>query len=264
MAARMCGIDWMSQNRESIDITIRGHKYEFARNRVPELYSDRNHRLIYVLNAKSGCTTIKNALYYCDRGIEYFEPERIHFSYFAFWRFDALNCSAEHKQLFDYPNAFIFSVTRHPLHRFISGFVDKLLPGGDEHYFATRDLLNARFNIDLAGDPVPAALAYLEWLQKDEFRTELGSMGDPHFRRQVDCLAVSQGFPIDFVGRLEDRQPILDMFETVSGRSVDKVFETPRRQTHHNAKSLLANSNAIRDAVHRVYKADFEAFAYEV
>ena len=62
-----------------------------------------------------------NVLFYCDRGFSYFRPELIHSSYYAFWRLSTQNYSDEVVNIFNRDDAYVFSVTRHPLHRFVSG-----------------------------------------------------------------------------------------------------------------------------------------------
>jgi hypothetical protein len=102
-------------------VELKGTSVEFSRFRMVSLHADRKFRLIYVSNPKSGCTTIMNVLFYCDRGFSYFRPELIHSSYYAFWRLSTQNYSDEVVNIFNRDDAYVFSVTRHPLHRFVSG-----------------------------------------------------------------------------------------------------------------------------------------------
>ena len=227
-----------------------------------DLYADSKFRLVYVNNPKSGCTTIKNTLFYCDRGFSYFTPELIHSSYYAFWRLGSHNYTDDVVNIFNNNDAYVFSVTRHPLHRFVSGFVDKLLPGGQASYFDARDFLVGYAGIDLAGDPIAAAVAYLNWLERDEFPHLAPSMNDPHFRRQVDNLGLESRFPIDFIGKIEEPGPILDMFERITGLRPTETWKQRRRVTNHPTKNELLASKEVRAAVQRVYEPDFRAFCY--
>jgi Sulfotransferase family len=241
-------------------VELKSRSFELSRRRMVSLHADRQFRLIYVCNPKSGCTTIMNVLFYCDRGFSYFEPEQIHSSYYAFWKFNRHNYSDEVVNLFNRNDVYVFSVTRHPLHRFISGFVDKLLPRGQDSYFDARDFLCGYVGIDLAGDPARAAVAFLDWLERDELPNV--SMSDPHFRRQVDNLALGSNFPVDFIGKIEEPEPILDMFERITGLRPAEMLKQRRRVTNHPAKHELLNSAKVRAAVERVYEPDFRAFGY--
>jgi hypothetical protein len=255
LAESCCSID-------QFKVVLRGNTIELTRDRMVDLYADSKFRLVYVNNPKSGCTTIKNALFYCDRGFSYFSPELIHSSYYAFWRLGSDNYTDEVVNLFNSNDAYVFSVTRHPLDRFVSGFVDKLLPGGQDLYFNARDLLCAYAGIDLAGDPIAAAVAYLDWLERDEVPHALPSMFDPHFRRQVDNLALESKFPIDFIGKIEQPEPILNMFEKITGSRPTEVWRQRRRVTKNSAKRELLYSKKVRAAVERVYESDFCSFGY--
>ena len=84
-------------------------------------------------------------------------------------------------------------------------------------------------------------------------------MIDPHFRRQVDNLA---NFPIDFIGKIEEPEPILDMFERITGLRPTDSLRQRRRVTNHSAKNELLNSKKVRAAVERVYESDFCWFGY--
>jgi hypothetical protein len=243
-------------------VVVKGTSVELSRYRMVSLHADRQFRLIYVRNPKSGCTTIMNVLFYCDRGFSYFDPELIHSSYYAFWTLNGHNYSDDVVNLFNRSDAYVFSVTRHPLHRFISGFVDKLLPTGQDSYFDARDFLCGYAGIDLAGDPIAAAVSYLDWLEKDELPHVLPSMSDPHFRRQVDNLGLGSNFAIDFIGKIEEPEPILDMFERMTGLRPTEVWKQRRRVTNHPAKKQLLNSKDVREAVERVYESDFHVFDY--
>jgi hypothetical protein len=257
----------MIEHRRGIDklrFVLKGTAFELTRDRMVDLYADTKFKIIYVSNPKSGCTTIKNVLFYCDRKFSFYEPERIHSSYYAFWRLGSHNYSDDVVDHFNREDVYVFSVTRHPLHRFISGFVDKLLPGGEDSYFDSRDLLCAYAGIDLAGDPIAAAVAYLDWLGRDELPHVPPSMIDPHFRRQVDNLALGLNFPIDFIGKIEEPEPILDMFERITGIRPTEAWRQRRRVTNHPAKNELLNSKKVRAAVERVYEADFRSFGYSL
>jgi hypothetical protein len=243
-------------------LVLKDTTFELTQDRMVDLYADTEFKFIYVSNPKSGCTTIKNALFYCDRKFSYVEPELIHSSYYAFWRLGIHNYSDDVVNSFNHNDAYVFSVTRHPLHRFISGFVDKLLPGGQDCYFGTRDFLCAYAGIDLAGDPIEAAVAYLDWLERNELPDVPPSMVDPHFRRQADNLAVGLNLPIDFIGKIEEPEPILDMFERITGLRPTEAWRQRRRATNHPAKNELLNSKKLRAAVERVYECDFHSFGY--
>jgi hypothetical protein len=243
-------------------VILKGAAFELTGDKMVDLYADSKFKLIYVCNRKSACTTIKNILFYCDRGFSYFEPEQIHSSYYAFWRLNKDNYSDDVLNLFNREHAYVFSVTRHPLHRFISGFVDKVLLGEHYYYFNTKDLLCAYANIDLAGDPIAAAVAYLDWLERNELPDTPLSMIDPHFRRQVDNLALASNVPFDFIGKIEEPEPILDMFDKITGLRPTEAWRQRRRVINHPAKNELLNSKKVRAAVERVYESDFHSFGY--
>lgn len=251
----------MTADGQTLAVMLKGREYSIRRDRMVSLLADSKFKTIYVGNPKSGCTTIKNAVFVCDRGFQYMEPERIHDSYFAFWQLNINNYTAETVGMFDHPESFIFSIVRHPFDRFVSGFVDKFLPDSQANYFAARDFLNVYLGIDLAGDPVRAAIAFLDWYEKDDVADARHKI-DPHFWRQSENLALEANLPIDFVGKIEDPDPILDMFERVMGTRPTNELKTRRRMTRHPAKANLLTSTDLRATVERVYAADYEAFHY--
>jgi len=72
----------MIEDRRGIDklrFVLKGTAFELTRDRMVGLYADTKFRIIYVSNPKSGCTTIKNVLFYCDRKFSFMSRnESIH------------------------------------------------------------------------------------------------------------------------------------------------------------------------------------------
>lgn len=240
---------------------LKGRDLDFPYNRMVAFLADSQLRMAYLENPKSACTSVKNVMFYCDRGFAYVEPENIHYSKWAFWFLNIENSADTDVKRFDDADPLLYSVSRHPFDRFVSGFVDKLLPGSQESYFFARDYLSGVGWVDLAADPVKAALAFLELLDQDRLELHPGLI-DGHFRHQVDNMGLRAGMELDFIGKIEDPDPILDMFEKVTGVRPAEMFKERRRVSSHPAKAELLGNADVRRSVERVYAPDFEAFGY--
>lgn len=220
------------------------------------------HRLVYVNNQKSGCTTIKYSLWQDhDRrtGARTFggkTHDRVK-TPFVIGR-DALRGEGEAV----IAAASVFTVVRSPFSRTLSAYLHHVNADG----FATR--LSRRFGFwrsqslrdDIMGKlglPRSHRLSFAEFLDALAARGQLDDLTG-HFRSQVQNTLWGE-LAYDFVGRMEDMGAV-NAF--LAQRDIPLLRRTPHAQ---KAGQKLEDhyTPTLMKRVHQIYREDFEAFGYD-
>lgn len=224
---------------------------------LPTIYFGPNKALSYVLNAKSGSTFCLDFLVYANHNYRYFDVRNIHVSNFALKRLRAPELDPRVLNEFLHRAPESFSIVRDPLRRFVSGFHEKLILGGDPELLQYRDMLTSQHGIDLSPEAnlAKSCLAFAKVVATIEDQRLL----DQHFRPQFLNLAVGYGFQIDTILKLEDRDSILAFFTKWIGEEKAKWFQTLR----HNAQKYALEdfvTDELKELIRKIYAQDYALF----
>lgn len=163
-----------------------------------------SYDLLYFNMPKSGCTSIKNILYYLDKGQFLDDPLTIHA------RSDLLINSRTnpHKVRRRIATGFVFTFVRHPLKRAYSCFNEKVHSTGKYAFPRVRACLieqyGAQFPDDLSLEQHRANFLLFLKLVEDSFSGANTLGRNPHWSPQAPRIRhVSRFRILDFVGRIE-------------------------------------------------------------
>jgi len=201
-------------------LLIDGKVYESQE--LPRILFGPHRPLSYVLNPKAACTLALHFLFYANHNYRYFDVSRIHFSTTALFRLEGPDLDPGLLDAYFRLAPERFTFVRDPLRRFVSGFHEKILVGGDPGYLQFRDELTSLYGVDLSpeANPAQSCLAFAKWLASN---VDLKRF-DPHFRPQHVNLMVGSRFTIDTILRLEDRDAVFAFFSKWIGSEKAKWF----------------------------------------
>lgn len=200
--------------------------------------------VLYLNNAKSGCSTIKSTMLTGlrqksdPRNTDALAPTEIH-GRSDFWSDDYSKITTE--------KTFSFSVVRNPFARVLSSFLDKMMQ---------ENLLKKHFyhQHGLAADHVLTLIEFLTLLK------EGNALFDQHWRPQVANLYV--GFlPLDEVHFLESLD---DTQDSICSRltGVDSFVKRSPHGTGAHKKVMEHVDAEARALIVDLYRDDFEVFGY--
>jgi hypothetical protein len=225
--------------------------------KLPTIYFGPNKALSYVLNPKAACTLALHFLFFANHNYRFFDVPHIHFSRIALQKLMPPEIDPRVLRTFLQTSPVSFSFVRDPLRRFISGFSEKLLEGGDPGFVAFRDVLTSIHGIDLSPEANPAAscLAFAKWMAS---RSDQNSI-DPHFRPQHINLAAGGGFNVDLLIRLEDRDAVLAFFSKWIGPEKAEWFLTLQFNVRkYNSEEFITDE--LKDLVRKIYAQDYKLY----
>jgi Sulfotransferase family len=224
------------------------------------------HDLIYMNLPKSGCTTIKNYLYYLDNGSFYSRPLHIHFDHSAHVRADRQPIELLAKLT---RRAKVFTFIREPILRVYSSYNEKI------HSLSRYSFGDIRFYlVDNYGLSFPASgkisldnhisnfLLFLNFLA-DNFAGSTPIRQDYHWLAQHRVLKQhSKKIVIDFIGIVETFER--DFSELLFSAGVPNSLPFDRRFNEGPASlySLKEVMNSeIAGRLHDLYATDIEFYA---
>ena len=224
---------------------------------LPAIHFGLHRALSYALNPKAACTLALHFLFYVNHNYRYYDLAQIHFSHTALLRLRGTELDPRVLDAYYRLSPESFTIVRDPLRRFVSGFSDKILIGGDPGYNQFRDLLTSLHNVDLSpeADRAQSCLSFAKWIaaQKDQ-----GAI-DPHFRPQHINLRIGSRFTLDTILRLEDRDALLAFFTKWIGEEKAKWFLTLKFNVQKYAIDEFI-TDELKDVVRRIYAKDYEYF----
>lgn len=219
--------------------------------------------IIYLNMPKSGCSTIKNCLYYLDNNKWLENPLDIHKNYSK-----GLKSAFNMTHIRDVHEHFSFTFVRHPLKRNYSLFQEKILQ--KTPYSFSDKIFNTLINkyginlstensLDLEQENYYKFLCFVY----DTIHVDASMAPDPHWRPQYDILNQERYRGIDFVGKLEnfgqDFRFVLDKI------GVTEPLENKR--FNENAKKDFNYTQVLTPKIielgNEIYKKDFEYFGYQ-
>lgn len=146
---------------------------------------------------------------------------------------------------------FIFSFVRHPFHRALSAYTDKILGNKPQKAEILRDLGRDPKKLDVH-------------VSLDEFIDVITSQYperlNPHWRPQVLNLAMDL-LHYDFVGRVENFQH--DFAELQSRLALPAYPLVRRNQKGHKKHHSIALRRQHKSVLWKLYAEDFEFFGYD-
>lgn len=236
-------------------LVIDGKVYESQR--LPTIYFGPRRPLSYVLNPKAACTLALHFLFYVNHGYRYFDLARIHFSNTALFRLQGAELDARVLDLYFRLAPERFAFVRDPLRRFVSGFHEKILVGGDPGYLQLRDTLTSLHGVDLSpeADPARSCLAFAKWLAAQDNLMQF----DAHFRPQHLNLATGSRFTVDTILRLEDKEKVLVFFARWIGEEKARWFLTLNFNIQTYALDDFV-SDELATLVRGIYAEDYRLF----
>lgn len=195
--------------------------------------------VLYLNVPKAGCTTIKRFLFEAAGGAGYRnwkQFDRSATGSFSFRRDELLETDDK---------TFIFTVLRNPYARIFSAYWDKVCMGGSS---GARKLGAVVEEFGEYGEVTFAK--FLEFLasMKDKDR-------DPHFRSMSFQTHFAE-LRCDYYGCLEDRETIVKL------RRILNRDGTLENRNSRNSRRALEALNRERNAVHDIYRDDFDNFGY--
>ena len=215
-------------------------------------YEPKN--LVYLSNAKAGCSTIKSSFLLAIHKHLGMEPPRkltdIHRKH-PFWELNIGNCIDDKSNF--------FSLVRNPYTRILSAYLDKIAM---ETIFWKNNILENIFwyRFCLKNDRHPEnKISFVEFLRVLEKSTSF-KIEDQHFRPQVENIYAGSVGPI--------RVHYLENFSNHLGALTDYLdwhVEFPSRRGHStDAHSKLPNfvNGEAEEIIQRLYHDDFESFGY--
>lgn len=204
---------------------------------------DPEANYVYLNNAKSGCSTIKAALWKHHGKLnnldlpETIPPKMNHGE--GFWSKDYAGIFSQ--------SPYIFSVVRNPYTRVLSAYLDKICKPG---------ILRSQFYLQ-NNIPLDADISFSEFLGIIE---ENQCIHDQHWRRQSENLLIGS-IPVSAVVQLESLNSARQILEDGLGFSLT-LKTMAGHSTSANERVAGYYSQKEIEQVRRIYKMDFELFDY--
>lgn len=237
------------------DVRLKG--VDYASHEMPVVFFGLKAPLAYVHNAKGACTSALNFLFYSNHGYMYFDPPGIHASNFAFVRLGP-EFPPDRVKAFNDRAPETFSFVRHPLQRFVSAFISKMVSQDDQNYRELRDLVTSVHGVDLSAraNPAKSCLAFAKLIAAQADVKQV----DRHFRPQYLNLGYDGRFRVDRVLRLEDRDAVLAFVSNWIGREEAEWFLAQKFGAAPEFSKSNFISDELIDVVRSTYARDYELF----
>jgi hypothetical protein len=225
--------------------------------------ASRKYPLLYLNMPKSGCTSIKNILYFIDNNRFFDDPLAIHGSVTALMK-DTHDPETVNRLMASH---FTFTFVRHPLKRAYSLFNEKVHATGQYSFPFLRKFLmdhyGARFPTEISReDHRKNFLIYLRFVD-DSLNGRIPIKANPHWAIQESRIRrAAWRRTIDFIGRVESFDLDLDFVLRKAGYAGGTAFPVmnegpspPYRYDEVLSDEVVAKGRAI-------YGRDFTAFGY--
>ncbi len=208
----------------------------------PVYFRSKNHQLIYVVNPKCGCSSIKNAIM-VDNGIKLNTEhyDNIH-AVGRDYNFEVSNPTP-------YLNHHFFSFVRNPFDRIRSLYINKFLD------YTKISQSKFEYKIYLGG--------ILK--QDDDFASFIKKisiiprrLADRHFKSQTQLL-YHESPKLDFIGKLETFESDMSVLENKFNFNYIHQIHNKSSQNDHN---LLYNKESY-EIVRELFRDDIQTFGYE-
>ena len=223
---------------------------------VRDVIQTRDNRLVYIKNAKAGCSTVAEILYYYDHGKPY-RGENIHRETKTLQQ--GIQYADRAVAAIKDPTKFKFSVVRHPQGRVVSAFKNFVLQSNNRS--APRVLHRLKnFGYQASLSNSQKFDVFIDFVT-ESFRLSL-ERTDPHFRLQK--LNIGVGLTEhDKVIRLENLQTELESALKQAGGWHDNLIRAINLKRNASASQFEFTPN--RGQVKRIeelYAPDYDVFGY--
>lgn len=229
-------------------------------------FSCKSSPLVYLNMPKSGCTTIRNIMFFLDNNKWLKNPLRIHHNSKAL--LGGKTHPQEIQKILNSGDSFNFTFIRKPDKRIYSCFLEKICQNSSEQYIAVRnriadayglrfdekpelDLLNHRRNF----------LAFLDFVDKNLAGSEK-IRGRGHWQRQSTIIDVRETrYPLHFVGLVERMTPHFN--HVLREARINVVLSNVPQFNESTVKSAKYEDIAddeVRNAVKAVFRSDFSLY----
>jgi hypothetical protein len=210
-----------------------------------KLYVLAEQRLVYLSNAKSGCSTMKNSLWK-SVSPNTFDPEKPAHSRHGSPFVETLRMIAQ--DLNGLSNSTFFTVVRNPYSRLLSAYLDKVRRNPRDPYVWPR--ISNRFDFPPSSRPLLRDLLV-------RFAEEDPALLDPHFAPQY-VNTLYDYVECDYVGHLEQMDQVAD-FLTERGMTISN-YRKHSTSADESVTELLGEPEI--DLIRKIYAKDFELFGY--
>jgi len=230
------------------------------------LLGSLKHELVYINIPKSGCTTIKNYLYYLDRGVFYDQPLHIHFDHSALLRSDRQPMELLAKLT---RRCRVFTFIREPVSRVYSSYNEKIHNVDRYSFRSIRSYLMESYGLQFPetgeislDNHISNFRLFLNFLF-DNLAGNSPIRQDYHWLPQHEILRQhSRKVVIDFIGIVETFER--DFSELLFGARVPNSLPFDRRFNEGPAglyplKQVIDSD--IRARLMELYKLDIEFYA---
>ena len=240
------------------------------KNLAPDVLCTRKSPLVYLPLAKSGCTTVKNIMYFLDAGKWYPNPLAIHSDNEALLRngtpeHDAYDRAVQNRKV-------TFTFVREPFARAYSSFNQKIFQQGEYTFPRIRKLLTEEYGAVFpdegqeysADDHGKNFLRFLRMAQ-DTIDGTSSERLNPHWIPQKMALDKYRRLVnIDAVGRIENfaqgMQFVLDLAKIAIPIDLNVRFNEGARPPFKLEEIM---TDEIHGALTNAYGIDLKYFGYE-
>ncbi len=229
---------------------------------MPVFVASRSAPVVYLNVPKSGCTSVKNWLYYLDYNVWLLEPSHIHgLDKRALAHYDVDR--EEMTRLLK--GRFVFTFVRHPIRRAYSTFCEKFISRRDVYFENAREMLQNMHAADITSemsleDVRSGFRSFLRFVQATSDGTADFPL-DWHWAPQTVVLENAMEIRLlDFIGRLEAEDDI----KFVEQKAARPFATIPR--LNRGPRVPFSYDEIITDDLFElgriVYDADFRNFGY--
>ena len=226
--------------------------------------SIKSKNLVYLNMPKSGCTSIKNHLYYVEKGSWLSDPLKIHKQ-----RKGLLKSKFENEKIIiedKMKGSFVFTFVREPGARIYSLYSEKIRSKGKYSFPRVTKCLIDEYGFKLMGKSIEIErsnfYSFLSFIQdnidhKTDFRL------DPHWLPQsIIIRRNTKKRMLDFVGKIENfEQDISFIFNKLGVTEHD--FS---KRMNINQKKIFQFDQIITDdiqaLINKIYQDDYSSFGY--
>jgi len=222
-------------------------------------FTTQTYPIFYMQITKCGCTYLRNLIYHLDHGTAHPAGSKVHNFNHDFAKADLIPVQTLVN------SAYLFTVVRDPVDRFLSLYFDKIADITNEKDAAMRRRVGRKAGLDLTADMDLAAhrrnaLLTINWFGRNLERGTKGRV-NPHWQRQQERLGRAaglaprlltlEGLPWQLPALL---QPIIpDIGDQMSAVRVRNASKKPFSRAEMATPELV-------ETIHQVYAQDLETY----
>ena len=231
----------------------------------------RKYSIVYAPVNKSGCTTVKNIMYFLDKGEWYPDPMGIHGDFDALLRSAGSDRDAYYRAIQN--RKVVFSFVREPFARAYSSFNQKIFQQGKHTFPKIRKMLVDEYGTDFpteereysAVDHGKNFLCFLRFVKDNRLEGTPMEKVTSHWIPQKAVLDKYRSrVNIDFVGRIENfaqgMQFVLDLAKVDVPVDFNVRFNESARPPFKLEEIM---TDEIHDMLSEIYGGDLKYFGYE-